>query len=103
MTPANGPVSNNINSAAEYLQRDLNKLAKLCAKWRIKLDPEKAKVIIFSKSQTAIMAEPALSLYTDLLLYYPHIKFPGITFGNRMTFTKCFEEILKCYNKNFTA
>ena len=105
VSPANGPVSNNINSAAEYLQikRDLNKLAKLCAKWRIKLDPEKAKVIIFSKSQTAIMAEPALSLYADLLSYYPHVKFLGITFGNRMTFTKRFEEILKCCNKNFTA
>ena len=48
---------------------------------------EKTKVIIFSKSQTAIRAEPALSLYGDLLLYYPQIKFPGITFDNRMIFT----------------
>ena len=47
------------------------------------------------KSQTAIRAEPALSLYGDLLSYYPHIKFLGITFDNRMTFTKHFEEILE--------
>ena len=66
-------VSKNIDLAAEYLQRDL--------------------VIILSKSQTAIRAEPALSLYGDLLSFYPHIKFSGITFDSRMTSTKHFEEI----------
>ena len=66
-------VSKNIDLAAEYLQRDLDKLARWCAKWRIKLNPEKTKVIIFSKSRSAIRAEPALSLYGDLLSYYPHI------------------------------
>ena len=80
-------VSKNIDLAAEYLQRDLDKLARWCAKWRKKLNPEK-KVPIFSKSQTAIRAEPALSLYGDLLSYYPHIKFLDITFDNRMTFTQ---------------
>ena len=93
-------MSKNIELAAEYLQRDLDKLARWCAKWRIKLNPEKTKVIIFSKSRSAIRAEPTLSLYGDLLSYYPHIKFLGITFDNRMTFTKHFEEILeRCNNK----
>ena len=55
-------VSKNIDLAAEYLQTDLDKLARWCAKWRIKLNPEKTKVIIFSTSQTAIRAEAALSL-----------------------------------------
>ena len=65
-----------------------------------KLNPEKTKVIIFCKSRSAIRAEPALSLYGDLLSYYPHIKLLGITFDNRMTFTKHFEEILeRCNNK----
>ena len=59
------------------------------------------KVIIFSKSQTTIRAEPALSLYGDLLSYYPHIKFLGITFDNRMTFTKHFEGILEHCNQKF--
>ena len=44
-------VSKNIDLAVEYLQRDLDKLARWCAKWRIKLNPEKTKVIIFSKSR----------------------------------------------------
>ena len=90
----------NIDLAAEYLQKDLDKLARWCAKWRIKLNPEKTKIIVFSKSQTAIRAEPALFLYGDLLSYYCHIKFPGITFDNRMTFMKHFEEILeRCQQK----
>ena len=87
-------VSKNIDFSVEYLQWDLGKLARWFAKWRIKLNPEKTKVIIFSKSRSAIRAEPALSLYGDLLSYYPQIKFLGITFDNRMTFTKHFEEIL---------
>ena len=66
-------VSKNIDLAAEYLQRDLDKLARWCAKWRIKLNPEKTKVIIFL----------------------------GITFDNRMTFTKHFEEILERCNQKF--
>ena len=94
-------VRKNIDLAAEYLQRDLDKLAMWCAKWRIKLNPEKTKVIVFSKSQTAIRAEPALSLYGDLLSSYPQIKFLGITFDDRMTFTKHFEDILACCNQKF--
>ena len=94
-------VSKNIDLATEYLERDLDKLARWCAKWRIKLNPEKTKVIIFSKSRSAIRAEPALSLYGDLLSYYPHIKLLGITFDNRMTFTKHFEEILERCNQKF--
>ena len=82
------------------MQRDLDKLARWYAKWRIKLNPEKTKVIIFSKSQTAIRAEPALSLYDDLLSYYLHMKFLGITFDNRMTFVKHLEEVLvRCSQK----
>ena len=60
------------------------------------------KVMIFSKSQTVIKAEPALSLYGALLSYYPHIKFLGITFDNRMTFIKHSEEILERCKQNFT-
>ena len=49
-------VSKNIDLAAEYLQRDLDKQARWCAKWRIKLNPEKTKVIIFSKSRSPLRA-----------------------------------------------
>ena len=95
-------MSKNVDFAAEYPQKDLDKPARWCAKWRIKLNPEKTKVIIFSRSQTAIIrAEPALSLYGELFPYYPHKKFLDITFDNRMTFTKHFEEFLECCNHKF--
>ena len=94
-------VSKNIDLVAEYLQRDLDKLTRWCAKWRIKLNPENTKVMIFSKSQIAIMAKTVLSLYGDLFSYYPHIKFLGITSDNRMTFIKHYEKILECCNQNF--
>ena len=83
------------------MQRDLDKLARWCAKWRIKLNPKKTKVIIFSKSRSAIRAEPAFSLYGDILPYYPHIKFLCITFDNKMTFTKHYREILESCNQTF--
>ena len=92
-------MSKGTDLAAKYLQKDLDKLAKWCAKWRIKLNPEKTKVIISSKSTNAITAESSLSFYSDLLSYYPQIKFLGITFDSRMTF-KHFEEILdRCTKK----
>ena len=62
---------------------------------------KKTKVIIFSKSQTAIRAKSALFLYSDAISYYPYIKFLGITFDNRMTFIKHFEEILERCNQKF--
>ena len=37
--------SRNVHITAKLLQKDLRKLAKWCAKWRIKLNPEKTKVI----------------------------------------------------------
>ena len=51
--------------------------------------------------QVPNLQEPALSLYGDLLSYYPHIKFLGITFDNKMNFTKHFEEILERCNQKF--
>ena len=43
----------NVHIAAKLLQQDLLKLAVWCAKWRIKLNPTKTKVIIFSRSVLA--------------------------------------------------
>ena len=61
-------VSKSIDLAAEYLQKDPHKLARWHAKWRIKLIIEKTKVIVFCRSKNADISEPALSLYTNLLL-----------------------------------
>ena len=39
----------NVQLAAKLLHKDLQKLAKSCAKWRIKQNPETTKVIILSR------------------------------------------------------
>ena len=70
-----------------------------CAKWRIKLNPEKAKVIIFSRSILARKSEPNLKLYGETLKIYPQVRFLGITFDSKLTFHPHFEDILaRCNN-----
>ena len=91
----------NIQFAARFLCKDLRKLAKWCAKWRIKLNPEKTKVIIFSRFSLAKNSEPILKLYGERLKIYPQVKFLGITFDSNFTFKKHFEEILGRCNTRY--
>ena len=57
---------------------------------RIKLNPEKTKVIIFSRSYLARNSEPILKLYGERLKIYPQVKFLGITFDSKFTFQNHF-------------
>ena len=91
----------NVRSAANLLQQDLLKLAMWCAKWRIKLNPEKTKVIIFSRSLLARKAELNLTLDGEPLKIYPQVKFLGIIFDSKLTFQKHFEDILECCNSRY--
>ena len=75
----------NVQFAAKLLQKDLRKLVKWCAKWRVKLNSEKTKVIIFSKSDLAGKPEPTLKLYGERPKIYPQVKFLGITFNSKFT------------------
>ena len=83
------------------MQKDLRKLAQWCAKWRRKLNPEKTKVIIFSRSYLAGKPEPTLKLYGERLKIYPQVKFLGITFDSKFTFKKHFEDILARCNTRY--
>ena len=91
----------NIHITAKLLQQDLLKLAMWCAKWRIKLNPNKTKVIIFSRSILARKSELNLKLYGETLKIYPQVKFLGITFGSQLTFKKHFEDILDRCNTRY--
>ena len=84
----------NIHIAAKLLQQDLLKLAMWCAKWSIKLNPVKTKVIIFSRYRIARKTELDLELYGETLKIYPQVKFLGITFDSQLNFQKHFEDIL---------
>ena len=85
----------NVRNAANLLQQDLLKLAMWCVKWRMKLNPEKTKVIIFSRSMLARKAELNLTLYGEPLKIYPQVKFLGIIFDSKLTFQPHFEDILE--------
>ena len=78
----------------------------MCAKWRIKLNPEKTKVIIFSRSilSRSILARKAelnLKLYGEPLKIYPQVKFLGIIFDSNLTFQPHFEDILELCNSRY--
>ena len=91
----------NVRFAAKFLQHDLLNLAMWCAKWRIKLNPEKTKVIIFSRSNLARKTEPNLKLYGETLKVCPQAKFLGITFDSQLTFKQHFEDILDRCNTTY--
>ena len=91
----------NIHIAAKLLQQDLLKLAMWCAKWRIKLNPEKTEMIIFSRSVLARKTELNLKLYGETLKIYPQVKFLGITFDSQLTFKRHSEDILDCCNTRY--
>ena len=76
-------------------------MAVWCAKWRIKLNPTKTKVIIFSKSMLARKTELNLKLYGETLKIYPQVKLLGITFDFQLNFKKYSEEILDRCNTRF--
>ena len=88
----------NVCFAAKLLQQDLLNLEMWCATWRIKLNSEKNKMIIFSRSELARKTELNLKLYGETLKVYPQVKFLGITFDFQLTFQKHFEDILDCCN-----
>ena len=67
----------------------------------MKLNPEKAKVIIFSRSYLVRKPEPTLKLYHERLEIYPQVKFLGITFDSRFTFKKHFEDVLGRCNARY--
>ena len=90
-----------VRIAAKLLQQDVLNLAMWCAKWRIKLNPEKTKVIIFSRSILARKTELNLTLYGETLKIYPQVKFLGITFDSQLNFKKHFEDILDRCNSRY--
>ena len=91
----------NIHIAGRLLQQDLLKLAMWCAKWRIKLNPAKTKMIIFSKSILARKTERNPKLYGETLKIYHQVKFLGINFDSQLNFKKHFEDILDHCNTRY--
>ena len=94
-------MSKTIDLAAEYLQRDLTNCQGGVCQMENKTKSRENKSHNILQVPICNKAEPALSLYGDLLSYHPQIKFLGISFDNWMTFTKHFKEILERCNHKF--
>ena len=76
-------------------------LAVRCAKWRMKLNPEKTKLIIFSRSVLARKTKPNLKLCDETPKVYPQVKCLGVTFDSQLNFKKHFEDILDRCNTRY--
>ena len=85
----------NVCFAAKFLQEDLLNLAMWCAKWRIKLNPEKAKVIIFSRSILARTQPETICISLSSSEISRHY------FDSQLNFNKHFEYILDCCNTRY--
>ena len=89
------------NLQQNFCVRTYENWQKWFAKWRMKLNPEKTKVIIFFRCSLARNSEPILKPYGERLKIYPQVKFLGITFDSKFTFKKHFEEILGRCNTRY--
>ena len=78
-----------------------SKLGNVVCQMENQLNPEKTKVIIFSRSVLARKTEPNLKLYGETLKVYPEVKFLGITFDSQLNFKKHFEDILDHCNTRY--
>ena len=67
-----------------------SKIDNVVCQMGIKLNPEKTKVIIFSRSILARKTELNLKLHGETIKIYSQVKFPGITFDSQLTFKKHF-------------
>ena len=69
----------------------------------MKLNPEKNKVIILSRSRPATNSVPILKVYGERFKIYPQVKFLVITFDStfKFDFQKHFEEILGRCNTRY--
>ena len=92
----------NIHIAAKRLQQDLLKLAVWCAKWRIKLNPEKTKLIYILqvRNRQKNRTQPKTIWRDTKNLSSSEISI-AITFDSQLTFKKHSEDILDRCNTRY--
>ena len=89
----------NVKFAANLLLQDLLKLATWCAKWRIKLNPEKTQVdyLLQVPARQESRTQPNTILRATENLSSSEILI-GIIFDSKLTFQKHFEDVLERCN-----
>ena len=77
--------------AGKILQDTLIELESFCSKWRIGLNANKTKCLIFKKKNK--FTTPNIYLQNELLGYEKKVKFLGIIFDEKLSFKEHIEEI----------
>ena len=85
--------------AGQSLQETLTDLESFCGKWRMGLNANKTKCMIFQRGQTNL-TKPNLYLKKNLLTYEENVKFLGIIFDQKLTFEAHIQSVYeKCMNR----
>ena len=73
--------------AAALLQTALLELADWCGKWKIRLNPDKTQIILFTKRRVKPTHLPTITLAGTPLAWSSSVKFLGIYFDKRLTWS----------------
>ena len=82
---SDNPHSKRKSFAGQSLQNTLIDLENFCAKWRMGLNANKTKCMLFERGQTNL-TKPNLYLKKELLSFEKNVKFLGIIFDQKLTF-----------------
>ena len=78
-----------IAKACSELQISLNKLQSWCTQWRVKLNPTKTQVVLFTRQRAT---PPALYMNGVRLEYHREATFLGIKFTSTLNWSACIKE-----------
>ncbi len=87
----------------QRLRRNLFLIEKYCALFRIKINPKKTQVILFSRKRSYKEGDVSLTYNNQKLEVVKEAKFLGITFDNRLNWNKHTEITLSRANKRLNA
>ena len=73
-------------SVADSLSEDLNKIHSWCLQWGMKLNPNKSKEMIVSRSRTLVPEHPNLLINGVIINRSNQLKLLGVTLDSKLTF-----------------
>ena len=72
-------------TVADSLTEDLKKIQSWCSRWGMKLNPNKSKELIVSRSRTILPEHPNLFIDGVLVNTVDHLKLLGVTLDSKLT------------------
>ena len=81
--------------AVRRLQPCLDRIAEWCTRWRVVLNVGKTQSILFRQGRAPARMPAPATLYGQQLAFTGALRFLGVTFDPRLTFTPYIEEVCK--------